>query len=123
MTFDSTNTVAKSIKDLKAQIAAAQSALTISAVDDDKYIATNVSTSSTGTVIGVSAITSNIADATSAATGLVDAYDAKQYAVYGVQDTTSGAHTANVTTTSDSNGRKVIDFTSMVVDCGEFTSN
>ena len=123
VTFDSTNTVAKSIKDLKAQIAAAQSALTISAVDDDKYIATNVSTSSTGTVIGVSAITSNIADATSAATGLVDAYDAKQYAVYGVQDTTSGAHTANVTTTSDSNGRKVIDFTSMVVDCGEFTSN
>ena len=89
-----------------------------------KYIATNVSTSSTGTVIGVSAITSNIADATSAATGLVDAYDAKQYAVYGVQDTTTGGpNTINVTTTTDSNGKKVIDFTSMVVDGGEFTSN
>lgn len=121
--FDSTNTVAKSIKDLKAEIAAAKAALDLSAVDDNQYIATNVTTSATGTEIGISAITSNIADATSASTGLVDAYDAKQYAVYGVQDTTSGAHTVNVTTTTDSNGKKVIDFTSMVVDCGEFTSN
>lgn len=124
VTFDSTNTVAKSIKDLKAQLNAAKSALTISAEDDNKYINTNVTTSSTGTVIGVSAITMSIANSTSASSALVDSWDAKQYAVYDVTDSTSNnAHLINLTTTTDSNGRKVVDFANMVVDCGEFTAN
>ncbi len=120
--FSSTNTVASNIQNLKARIAAAE-AKSVSATGDAKYITATTATTANGVEVGVSAITSNIADATSAATGLVDAWDAKQYAVYGVQDTTTGGpNTVNVSTTTDASGRKVIDFTSMVVDCGEFTA-
>lgn len=121
--FSSSNTVASNIQSLKARIAAAE-AKSISAAGDNTYITATTATTANGVEVQVSAITSNIADATSAATGLVDAWDAKQYAVYGVQDTTTGGpNTINVTTTTDSNGKKVIDFTSMIVDCGEFTTN
>lgn len=121
--FSSQNTVASNIQDLKARIAAAE-AKTVSAVGDNTYISATTATTANGVEIEISAITSNIADATSAATGLVDAWDAKQYAVYDVQDTTTGGpNTVNVSTTTDASGRKVIDFTSMVVDCGEFTTN
>ncbi len=118
--FTSTNTVASNIQSLKARIAAAE-AKTISAAGDSTYIGATTASTANGVEVQVSAITSNIADATSSATGLVDAWDAKQYAVYGVQDTTTGGpNTINVSTTTDTNGRKVIDFTNMIVDCGEF---
>jgi len=118
--FSSSNTVASNIQSLKARIAAAE-AKTVSAAGDNTYVTATTANTANGVEVQVSAITSNIADATSAATGLVDAWDAKQYAVYGVQDrTTGGPNTINVSTTTDTNGRKVIDFTNMIVDCGEF---
>ena len=120
--FSSSNTVASNIQNLKARIAAAE-AKSISAAGDNTYITATTATTANGVEVQVSAITSNIADATSAATGLVDAWDAKQYAVYDYVDTTSNnANLINLSTTTDSNGRKVIDFKNMIVDCGEFTA-
>lgn len=120
--FSSSNTVASNIQSLKARIAAAE-AKSVSAAGDNTYITATTATTANGVEVQVSAITVNIADATSASTGLVDAWDVKEYAVYNYVDTTSNnANLINLSTTTDSNGRKVIDFKNMIVDCGEFTA-
>lgn len=118
--FSSANTVAKSISDLKEEIAEAKSNLTLRGVDN-KYMDLTVTSGASGTTLEASAITMEISSSTSSQSALVDSWDAKQYAVHNVVDTTSGANDINLTVSNDeTTGERTINFTSMVVDCGEF---
>ena len=123
VTFDSTNTVAKSISDIKKAIDEAKSALTLSATDD-KYINTEVISADTGTTIGISAVTGSVVTATSSNSALVDSWDAKQNLVHELVDNTSkeGVNDWHVTKTNaaDNNNGVTYDFTNLVVDCGTF---
>ena len=122
VTFDSTNTVAKSISDIKKAIDEAKSALTLSSTDD-KYINTEVIPADTGTTIGISAVTGSVVTATSSNSALVDSWDAKQNLVHELVDNTrEGVNNWHVTKTAaaDNNNGVTYDFTNLVVDCGTF---
>ena len=121
--FSSENTVAKSISDIKKDIAAFKDKLNV--VDDDKYIKTVLTKGDDGTfTIGVSALTQSVSAATSSTSKLVDSWDAKVNLVHEIVDNTdtTKANRFNVTKTeaSDSNSGVVYDFTNLVVDCGTF---
>lgn len=120
--FSSSNTVAKSISDIKKDIDAFKHKLDISVVDDDHYIATNITSSATGTVIGVSAITKSISASTSNDTALADSYDVKEFAVSDVKtDTVNNVYnnSANVKVITENDVRK-LDFSTIAIDCGTF---
>lgn len=115
------NTVADKISNILKEIDAAKEALEVKVVDDDKYIATKVDANESGTIIGISAITHDIATSTSGSSALVDSWDAKAYLVHELVDNTANANDFNVTrVAATANNGVVYDFTNLVVDCGEF---
>ncbi len=117
--FTSAATVADKISDILKEIDAAKEALDIEVVDDNKYIATEVSKDESGTTIGISAITHDIATSTSAATGLADAYDVKQFAVSAVKDNSANGALTKIAIVKEDDVVK-LDVSNLVVDCGTF---
>lgn len=115
--FDKTNTVARNISDIKKDLAAFKSKLTLSGGETD-YATVTVVTAKTGTTIEVSAKTQSIADSTAEKQGLADAYDVKTFAVSGVSE--SPAASSGVQVTKDVDGNRVLDFSGLKIDCGEF---
>jgi len=119
VTFSSSNTVAKSISDIKKELDEYKDQLTLAAVDDDKYIATQVTTAATGTTIGVSAITMDITASTTASTALADAHDVKLFAVSEVKDNSSNGGLTKIQVVVEDDVKK-LDVSNLTVDCGEF---
>lgn len=115
--FDTTNTVAKNISDIKKDLAAFKSKLTLSGKDND-YAKVTVVTAVTGTTIEVSAKTQSIATSTAEKQGLADAYDVRTFAVKDVSKE-SDAATSGVQV-KEVGGNKVLDFSGLKIDCGEF---
>lgn len=121
--FDTTNTVAKNISDIKKDLAAFKNRLTLSVNDDDKYIATNISTTDTGTVITVSAITKDIAESTSTASAIADSYNVKRFAVSQIKADEGVSHHASgveIVNSGEGDGFKQLSFAKLTIDCGEF---
>ena len=116
--FSSSNTVAKNISDIKKALDAFEHQSELRVVDDGQYIDAQVTVAESGTTISVEAITKDIALSTSGDSALADSYDVKQFAVSAVKDDSTG-NTINVSVVTEGDVRK-IDFTNMVVDCGEF---
>ena len=116
--FDSTNTVAKTISDIKKDIAAFKNRLSLSG-GENAYAKVTIVSAETGTTIEVSAITQSIATASAATQGLADSYDVRTFAVSAVDDT-SLATSAGVQVKSDADGDRVLDFSNLKVDCGTF---
>lgn len=114
--FSSGNTVAKNISDIKKDIDAFKHKLDLSVVDDNQYIATNITSSATGTVIGVSAITKSIASSTSGDSAVADSNDVREYAVNDVV----AAGTMVTVDAAGVDGARKINFTYLSIDCGSF---
>lgn len=115
--FSTTNTVAKNISDIKKDLAAFKKKLTLSVNDDDKYIATNISSDDNGTVITVSAIKKDIAASTSVDSAIADSYDVKRFAVSQIKaDAASGVEIVD----SAEGGFRELSFAKLTIDCGEF---
>lgn len=115
--FDKTNTVAKNISDIKKDLAAFKSKLTLSG-KDNAYAKVTVESDANGTTIEVSAKTQSIATSTVDARGLADAYDVRTFAVKDVSQE-SAAATSGVQV-KEVGGNKVLDFSGLKIDCGEF---
>ncbi len=116
--FDTTNTVAKNISDIKKDLAAFKNKLTLSVDDDNKYIATNISSDDSGTVITVSAITKDIAASTSNVSAIADSYNVKRFAVSQIkEDAASGVE---IVDSADNDGFRQLSFAKLTIDCGEF---
>lgn len=121
--FDTTNTAAKNISDIKKDLAAFKKKLTLSVNDDDKYIATNISSDENGTVITVSAITKDISASENGASAIADSYNVKRFAVSqikadeGVAHHTSGVEIVN---SGEGDGFRQLSFAKLTIDCGEF---
>ncbi|MDY5646159.1 MAG: hypothetical protein SPF22_04030 [Candidatus Onthovivens sp.] len=121
--FDTTNTVAKNISDIKKDLAAFKNKLTLSVNDDDKYIATNISSDENGTVITVSAIKKDIATSTNTDSAIADSYNVKRFAVSKIKADEGVAHHASGVEIVDSetnDGFKQLSFAKLTIDCGEF---
>ena len=121
--FDTTNTVAKNISDIKKDLAAFKSKLTLSVNDDDKYIATSISTADTGTVITVSAITKDIAVSENGASAIADSYNVKRFAVSQIKADEGVAHHASgveIVNSGEGDGFRQLSFAKLTIDCGEF---
>jgi hypothetical protein len=116
--FSSVNSVAKNISDIKKDLAAFKNKLNLVGLEN-AYEKVTVVSAETGTTIEVSAKTQDIATSTSATTGLADAFDVRQFAVSDV-DSTSLDTSAGVVTKATASGDKVLDFTNIKIDCGEF---
>ena len=78
-----------------------------------------VVTAETGTTIEVSAKTQSIATSTAEKQGLADAFDVKTFAVNGVSGK-SDATSSGVKVETQSDGSKLLDFSGLKIDCGEF---
>lgn len=118
--FDTTNTVAKNISDIKKDIDAFKHQLTLSIVDDNKYINTDIQTAATGTVIGVSAITKPISASTASDSALADSYDVRTFAVNNIVASDTRISVIENTATGNTEGVRKIDFSLLSIDCGEF---
>lgn len=121
--FDTTNTVAKNISDIKKDLAAFKNKLTLSVNDDDKYIATSISTADSGTVITVSAITKDISASTKDDSAIADSYNVKRFAVSEIKADAEGARHASGVEIVDSgtnDGFRQLSFAKLTIDCGEF---
>ena len=117
--FNKTNTVAKNISDIKRDLAAFKSKLTLSG-EENAYAKVTVVSDATGTTIEVSAKTQSIATSSSTdAKGLADAYDVKTFAIKDVKKT-SPATSSGVNVEIQSDGSKLLDFSGLKIDCGEF---
>lgn len=115
--FDSENTVAKNITDIKKALDALKNKLALSG-KENAYAQVTIVSADSGTTIEVSAKTQVISAATAVEQGLADAYDVRTFAVSNVDDT-SLATSAGVQVKSLGDD-KVLDFTNLKVDCGEF---
>ena len=121
--FNTTNTVAKNISDIKKDLAAFKNKLTLSVNDDDKYIATSISTADTGTVITVSAITKDIAVSENGASAIADSYNVKRFAVSQIKADAGVAHHASgveILDSGEGDGFRQLSFAKLTIDCGEF---
>lgn len=121
--FTTTNTVAKNISDIKKDLAAFKNKLTLSVADDDKYIATSISTADSGTVITVSAITKDIAISENGDSAIADSYNVKRFAVSQIKADEGVAHHTSGVEIVDSgtnDGFKQLSFAKLTIDCGEF---
>lgn len=116
--FSTENTVAKNISDIKKDLAAFKSKLTLSG-KDNAYAKVTVVTAETGTTIEVSARTQSIATSTAEKQGLADAYDVKTFAIKDVKQT-SAATSSGVKVEAQSDGSRLLDFSGLKIDCGEF---
>lgn len=120
VTFSQENSVAKNISDIKAKLDDYKQKLTLNAVDDDKYIATEVATAATGTTIGVSAITKTISTSTSSDSALADSYDVRHFAVNNIVADTTKIKIIEDTAEGNTDAVRKIDFSQISIDCGEF---
>lgn len=123
VTFTSSNTVADNISDIRKALADYKQALSLTAVDDDKYIATEVTTGDTGTTIGVSAITMDITASTTGSSALADSWDVKEYTItdrVANDGANNGADSNIQIVAADDDSGKLFDFSEIVVDCGTF---
>lgn len=121
--FDTTNTVAKNISDIKKDLAAFKNKLTLSVNDDDKYIATNISSDENGTVITVSAITKDISASENGASAIADSYNVKRFAVSQIKADEGVAHHASgveIVNSGEGDGFRQLSFAKLTIDCGEF---
>lgn len=115
--FNKTNTVAKNISDIKKDLAAFKSKLTLSG-SENTYAKVTVVSADTGTTIEVSAKTKSIVDSTETVRGLADAYDVRTFAVSGVSQESAAAKSG--VEVKEDGGNKVLDFSGLKIDCGEF---
>ena len=115
--FDSTNTVAKTISDIKKDLAAFKNKLSLSG-KENAYAKVTIVSADSGTTIEVSAKTQEVSTATAAEQGLADAYDVRTFAVKGVNSTTLATSAGVKVEVVD--GNNMLDFTELKVDCGEF---
>ena len=121
--FDTTNTVAKNISDIKKDLAAFKNKLTLSVKDDDRYIATSISTADSGTSITVSAITKDVSASTKDDSAIADSYNVKRFAVSQIKADEGVAHHKSGVEIVDSetnDGFKQLSFAKLTIDCGEF---
>ena len=121
--FDTTNTVAKNISDIKKDLAAFKNKLTLSVNDDEKYIATSISVADTGTSITVSAITKDVSESTSTASAIADSYNVKRFAVSQIKADAGVAHHASgveILDSGEGDGFRQLSFAKLTIDCGEF---
>ena len=121
--FSTENTVAKNISDIKKDLAAFKNKLTLSVNDDDKYIATSISTADSGTTITVSAITKDISASTSTDSAIADSYNVKRFAVSQIKADAEGVHHASgveILDSGEGDGFKQLSFAKLTIDCGEF---
>ena len=121
--FDTTNTVAKNISDIKKDLAAFKNKLTLSVNDDDKYIATNISSDENGTVITVSAITKDISASENGASAIADSYNVKRFAVSQIKADEGVAHHKSgveIVNSGEGDGFRQLSFAKLTIDCGEF---
>lgn len=118
-TFSAENSVAKTVDDIKAEIEAAKESLTLTATDNDKYIAATVTSAATGTTIKVVGVAQDIATSTSATTGIADAYNVKQFAVSAVKDNASNGALTRIAVVTEDDVKK-LDVSNLCIDCGEF---
>lgn len=117
--FSDQNSVAKNISDIKKALDDYKQALTLTAVDDNKYIATEVVSGDTGTTIGVSAITMDITASTSGSSALADSYDVKEFAVSAVKDNSTNGGLTRIEVITEDDVKK-LDVSNLTVDCGTF---
>ena len=115
--FSSGNTVAMNITEMKKRIAELE-AKSIEGEDTD-YAETTVEEISGVTTIKVDIITHDIETSSGDTDGLATAFDVKQYAVHDVKDD-STYEKINLKVEEDIDGIRKIDFTNIVIDCGEF---
>ena len=115
--FNKTNTVAKNISGIKRDLAAFKSKLTLSG-KENAYAKVTVVSADSGTTIEVSAKTQSIATSEKLAQGLADAYDVKTFAVNGVSNELAASSGVQVIT--EVGGNRVLDFSGLKIDCGEF---
>lgn len=123
--FDTTNTVAKNISDIKKDLAAFKSKLTLSVDDDNKYIDAKITTADSGTLITVSAITKDVSTSTSSDSAIADSYNVKRFAVSQIKadDAETGLHHKSGVEIVDSgtnDGFRQLSFANLSIDCGEF---
>ena len=121
--FSTTNTVAKNISDIKKDLAAFKKKLTLSVNDDDKYIATNISSDENGTVITVSAITKDVSASEKDASAIADSYNVKRFAVSQIKADAGVAHHASgveILDSGEGDGFRQLSFAKLTIDCGEF---
>lgn len=121
--FDTTNTVAKNISDIKKDLAAFKNKLTLSVNDDNKYIEASISTADSGTLITVSAIKKDIATSTNTDSAIADSYDVKRFAVSQIKADEGVAHHKSGVEIVDSetnDGFRQLSFANLSIDCGEF---
>lgn len=123
--FDTTNTVAKNISDIKKDLAAFKNKLTLSIDDDNKYIDAKITTADSGTLITVSAITKDIAVSTSGDSAIADSYDVKRFSVSQIKadDAETGLHHASgveIVDSATNDGFRQLSFAKLTIDCGEF---
>ena len=118
--FTSGNTVAKNISDIKKDLDAFKHKSELTLVDDNKYIATEVTTAETGTTIGVSAVTKAISDSSSSNSALADSYDVRHFAVNNIVASTTKIKIVEDTAEGNTDAVRKIDFSQISIDCGEF---
>lgn len=118
--FDSTNTVAKSISDIKKALDAFEHQSELTVVDDGQYIDAQVTTAETGTTIGVSAITMDITASTSSDSALADSYDVRHFAVNDIVADDTRIEIIEDTAVGNTEEVRKIDFSLISIDCGEF---
>lgn len=118
--FDSTNTVAKSISDIKKALDAFEHQSELTVVDDGQYIDAQVTTAETGTTIGVSAITMDITASTSGDSALADSYDVRHFAVNDIVADDTRIEIIEDTAVGNTEEVRKIDFSLISIDCGEF---
>lgn len=120
--FDTTNTVAKNISDIKKDLAAFKNKLTLR-VAGDKYIDAKITTADSGTLITVSAITKDIETSTSNVSAIADSYNVKRFAVSQIKADEGVAHHKSGVEIVDSgtnDGFRELSFANLSIDCGEF---
>lgn len=123
--FDTTNTVAKNISDIKKDLAAFKNKLTLSVNDDNKYIETSISVADTGTSITVSAITKDVSASTKDDSAIADSYNVKRFSVSQIKadDAETGLHHASgveIVDSATNDGFRQLSFAKLTIDCGEF---
>lgn len=123
--FDTTNTVAKNISDIKKDLAAFKNKLTLSVNDDNKYIEANITTADSGTSITVSAITKDVSASTSTDSAIADSYNVKRFSVSQIKadDAETGLHHASgveIVDSATNDGFRQLSFAKLTIDCGEF---
>ena len=125
--FDTTNTVAQNITNIKKDIEAFKKKLTLSGLENE-YAKVTIVSGESGTTIEVSAKTTDIKTSSAITQGLADAFDVKEFAINGIyEDSTEPGvvaydKSAGVVVTEDENDDNVrkLDFSHLVVDCGVF---